>query len=81
MRDWTRENDALLLFDEVITFRTEMAGMQARYDVLPDLTAMGKIIGGGFPVGALAGRDEVMAVFSSLKGAAPEASSLGHVLC
>jgi glutamate-1-semialdehyde 2,1-aminomutase len=72
MRDWTRENDALLLFDEVITFRTEMAGMQARHNVLPDLTAMGKIIGGGFPVGALAGRDEVMAVFSSLKSASPK---------
>ncbi len=72
IRDWTWENNALMFADEVITFRTETAGMQARYDVLPDLTAMGKIIGGGFPVGALAGRDQVMAVFSSAEGEAPK---------
>jgi len=64
LRDWTTHNGALLLFDEVITFRTEVGGMQMRHGVQPDLTAMGKIIGGGFPVGALAGRDEVMAVFA-----------------
>lgn len=60
---WTRANGALLMFDEVITFRTETGGMQARFDVTPDLTAMGKMIGGGFPVGALAGRNDVMDVF------------------
>jgi glutamate-1-semialdehyde 2,1-aminomutase len=54
LRDWTREDGALLLFDEVITFRTEVGGMQERHLVKPDLTAMGKMIGGGFPVGALA---------------------------
>jgi len=68
MQQWTKKNNALLIFDEVITFRTEVGGMQKRYEVQPDLTAMGKIIGGGFPVGALAGRDEVMAVFSSKNG-------------
>ncbi len=71
LRDWTRDNDALLVFDEVITFRTEVGGMQARHQVSPDLTALGKIIGGGLPAGALAGRDEVMAVFTSQNGAAP----------
>jgi glutamate-1-semialdehyde 2,1-aminomutase len=64
MRDWTQANGALLMFDEVITFRTEVGGMQERYAAKPDLTAMAKIVGGGFPVGALAGRDEVMEVFS-----------------
>ena len=64
LRDWTREDGALLVFDEVITFRTEWGGMQARLGVQPDLTALGKMIGGGFPVGAIAGRDEVMAVFA-----------------
>ncbi|WP_341503812.1 aspartate aminotransferase family protein [Gallaecimonas sp. GXIMD4217] len=59
---WTRDNDALLLFDEVITFRIGYGGAQQRYKVAPDLTAMGKIIGGGFPVGAFAGRADVMAV-------------------
>jgi glutamate-1-semialdehyde 2,1-aminomutase len=62
---WAKANGALLIFDEVITFRTEVGGMQARHDVAPDLTAMGKIIGGGFPAGAVAGREEVMAVFAS----------------
>ena len=71
LRDWTRENGALLVFDEVITFRTEVGGMQTRYAAMPDLTAMGKIIGGGLPVGAVAGRDEVMAVFSSAQGRPP----------
>ncbi len=60
--DWTRRNDALLVFDEVITFRTYYAGAQQRYPITPDLTALGKMIGGGFPVGAVAGRDDVMSV-------------------
>ena len=63
LRRWTHDDGSLLVFDEVITFRTEVGGMQTRYKVLPDFTAMGKIIGGGFPVGAVAGRDETMAVF------------------
>lgn len=63
LRDWTDRDGSLLLFDEVISFRSEVGGLQARYSVTPDLTALGKIIGGGFPVGAVAGRDEIMAVF------------------
>ena len=65
LRDWTEDNDSLLILDEVITFREEVGGMAARYTVRPDLTAMAKIIGGGFPVGAVAGRDEVMSVFAA----------------
>lgn len=76
IRDWTAAHDALLVFDEVITFRTEVGGMQDRYDVHPDLTAMGKIIGGGFPVGALTGRNETMSVFES-KGAKPKVPQSG----
>lgn len=58
---WTRKNDSLLVFDEVITFRSNYGGAQEWYEgVTPDLTAMGKMIGGGFPVGALAGRADVM---------------------
>lgn len=60
LSDWARENDVLLVLDEVITFRSEYGGLQSRYDINPDLTAMGKLIGGGFPIGALAGRAEVM---------------------
>ena len=65
MRKWTAENASLLMFDEVITFRSEVGGMQSRYGVLPDLTSMGKMIGGGFPVGALAGSNDVMSVFTT----------------
>mgnify|MGYP001058900294 CR=1 FL=1 len=57
---WTRENNALLCFDEVICFRANYEGAQADYKVKPDLTSMGKIIGGGYPIGAFAGRQEVM---------------------
>jgi len=59
---WTRKNNALMVFDEVITFRTHYGGAQQNYSVKPDLTALGKMIGGGFPVGALAGSSEIMAV-------------------
>jgi glutamate-1-semialdehyde 2,1-aminomutase len=66
LREWTTNDGSLLLFDEVITFRSEYGGAQEWYDVDPDLTAMGKMIGGGFPVGAIAGRVEVMDVMNPL---------------
>lgn len=59
---WTRSNGALLVFDEVVTFRVNYGGAQENYSVSPDITALGKIIGGGFPVGAIAGRSDVMKV-------------------
>jgi len=58
---------ALLIFDEVITgFRLGAGGAQQRYGVTPDLTAFGKVIGGGLPVGAVGGRAEVMSSLSPL---------------
>ncbi len=66
LRKWTQDNGALLVCDEVITFRSNYGGAQEWYDVRPDLTAMGKMIGGGFPVGALAGRRDVMDVMDPL---------------
>ena len=61
LRDLTREAGALLLFDEVMTgFRVHPGGAQALYGVTPDLTALGKVIGGGLPVGAYGGRREIM---------------------
>ena len=62
LRDWTTDQGALLVMDEVITFRSEYQGAASWFDVQPDLTSMGKIIGGGFPVGAVAGRTEVMSL-------------------
>jgi glutamate-1-semialdehyde 2,1-aminomutase len=66
LRKWTQEHGALLVFDEVITYRCTYSGAQAWFDVTPDLTAMGKMIGGGFPVGGIAGRNAVMEVFNPL---------------
>lgn len=66
LAEWAGNDGALLVFDEVITFRTEYGGFQARYDVNPDLTALGKMIGGGFPVGAIAGSRDVMQVMNPL---------------
>jgi glutamate-1-semialdehyde 2,1-aminomutase len=66
LRDWTQDDGSLLLFDEVITFRSEYGGAQDWYEVSPDLVAMGKMIGGGFPVGAIAGRGDVMDVMNPL---------------
>ena len=58
---------ALLVFDEVITgFRVDPGGAQAKYDVAPDLTAFGKVIGGGLPIGAIGGRREVMETLTPL---------------
>jgi glutamate-1-semialdehyde 2,1-aminomutase len=62
LRELTADHGALLIFDEVISFRLHRGGAQARYDVAPDLTTLGKIIGGGFPIGAFGGRDDVMAL-------------------
>lgn len=61
LRKITRAHDSLLIFDEVITgFRVAYGGAQSLYNVLPDLTCLGKIIGGGFPVGAYGGRRDIM---------------------
>ena len=61
LRSITERHGALLVFDEVMTgFRVAMGGAQERYDVLPDLTTLGKVIGGGLPVGAFGGRRDLM---------------------
>ncbi len=60
LRAWTIKNNALLCFDEVICFRVNYEGAQHDYAVKPDLTSLGKIIGGGFPIGAFAGSNKVM---------------------
>ncbi|MCA9303513.1 MAG: aspartate aminotransferase family protein [Phycisphaerales bacterium] len=64
LREWTTEHGVLLIIDEVITFRTEFGGMQQQYGIHADLTAMGKMIGGGFAIGAVAGRHDVMDVLN-----------------
>jgi len=71
IRKWTTENQSLFVLDEVITFRMGVGGAQEWYDVEPDLTALGKIIGGGFPVGGLTGKTEYMAVLDPTKDRLP----------
>ena len=68
LRSVTREVGALLIFDEVITFRLGFRGAQGLWNIDPDMTTLGKIIGGGFPVGAVAGHKEFMAVFDPRSG-------------
>jgi len=63
LRSLTQAHGALLIFDEVITgFRVAYGGAQELYGITPDLTCLGKIIGGGLPVGAYGGRDDVMSI-------------------
>ncbi len=63
LREVTRAHGVLLIYDEIISFRVGYSGAQGRYGGDPDLSAFGKIMGGGFPIGATGGRAEVMAVF------------------
>ena len=67
LRSLTREAGALLIFDEVITgFRVAYGGAQTLYNITPDLTCLGKVIGGGLPVGAYGGRGDIMDMMAPL---------------
>jgi glutamate-1-semialdehyde 2,1-aminomutase len=68
LRQITAENGVPLIFDEVVTgFRLAYGGAQEYYGVVPDLCTLGKVIGGGFPLAAIAGREEIMAHFDKAK--------------
>lgn len=81
VRELTRADGALLIFDEVITgFRVGPGGAQAKYGVRPDLTVLGKVIGGGMPIGAYGGRADLMALVAP-DGPVYQAGTLsGHPL-
>ncbi len=67
LRDLTQQHGALLIFDEVLTgFRVALGGMQERVGITPDITCLGKVIGGGLPVGAYGGRREIMELVAPL---------------
>jgi glutamate-1-semialdehyde 2,1-aminomutase len=81
LRDLTASNGALLIFDEVITgFRLARGGAQARFGVTPDLTTLGKIIGGGMPVGAYGGRADLMRHVAPEGGVYQAGTLSGHPL-
>jgi glutamate-1-semialdehyde 2,1-aminomutase len=78
LRDVTLRHGILLVFDEVVSFRVAYGGAQQHFGVRPDLTCLGKLIGGGFPLGAFGGRADVMQLFDPSAGtpAVPHPGSL-----
>ena len=79
LRETTRQVGALLIFDEVMTSRTGPGGLQARLGIWPDLTTLGKYIGGGSSFGAFGGRADVMELFDPARpGALPHAGTFNN---
>ena len=70
MRELTKELDIVLIFDEVQSLRVSPGGAQELFGVIPDMTTLGKIIGGGTPVGAFGGRRDIMSAFDPTDGGA-----------
>lgn len=68
VHETARKNDILVIADEVLNLRQSFRGASARYGLVPDLVTMGKIIGGGLPIGAIGGREDVMKVFDASAG-------------
>jgi glutamate-1-semialdehyde 2,1-aminomutase len=68
LREVTQRLGILLIFDEVVSFRVSYGGAQEYFEVAPDLTCLGKLIGGGFPLGAFGGRSDIMALFDPSRG-------------
>ena len=75
LREFTHDHGIVLIFDEVISFRVAPGGAQQYYGITPDMTALGKIIGGGFPVGAFGGRRDIMELYDPTNG--PQVSHAG----
>ena len=70
LREFTEVDGSVLIFDEVISFRVAHGGAQEHYGIRPDMTTFGKIIGGGFPVGAFGGRRDLMDLYDPTTGPA-----------
>ena len=68
VREITRRHGLLLIFDEIVGFRVGRGGLQEQFGIDPDLTCFGKIVGGGFPVGAFGGRADIMDLLDSSRG-------------
>src|SRR5207247_6412061 len=74
LRSLTERHGIVLIFDEVISFRIARGGAQEKFGVTPDLTTLGKLIGGGLPIGAFGGRADIMGAYDPRKGGA----RIGH---
>jgi glutamate-1-semialdehyde 2,1-aminomutase len=70
LSDAARRLGIILVFDEVVSLRTAYGGGQEHYGIDPDMTCLGKLIGGGLPLGAFGGREDIMALFDPSRGAA-----------
>ncbi|WP_249817482.1 aminotransferase class III-fold pyridoxal phosphate-dependent enzyme [Bradyrhizobium sp. 143] len=68
VQETARENGVLVIADEILNLRQSFRGASARYGLIPDIVTMGKIIGGGMPIGAIGGREDVMDVFDASSG-------------
>jgi len=64
LKECVSRNGALLILDEVMSFRLGLGGLHQVYNVIPDLITLGKIVGGGFPAGAVGGKNEIMNILS-----------------
>ncbi len=71
VRKVTQDNNVLLIFDEIFSYRVNTGGCQKLYGVTPDLTTVGKVIGGGLPIGVFGGKEEIMNIFCHEKSATP----------
>jgi glutamate-1-semialdehyde 2,1-aminomutase len=63
IREITKKYNVLLFFDEIFSFRVHTGGCQALYNVIPDITTVGKVIGGGLPIGVFGGKEEIMNIY------------------
>jgi len=70
-RDITAAHNVLLIFDEIFSYRVDTGGCQQLFDVIPDLTTVGKVVGGGLPIGVFGGKNEYMNIFCHEKTDTP----------
>ncbi|MQF67282.1 aspartate aminotransferase family protein [SAR202 cluster bacterium AD-802-F09_MRT_200m] len=77
LREFTRANGIILIFDEVISYRAASGGAQEYYGIIPDMTSLGKIIGGGFSIGAFGGRKDIMDLYDPSAEGGPRVAHAG----
>ena len=77
LREFTAENGVILIFDEVISYRAALGGAQDYYGITPDMTSLGKIIGGGFSIGAFGGKKSIMDLYDPTQPGGPRVAHAG----
>ena len=77
LREFTTKNGVILIFDEVISYRAASGGAQEYYGITPDMTSLGKIIGGGFSIGAFGGSKDIMDLYDPTAAGGPRVAHAG----